>query len=93
MFNVPNSNLIMICVGSAVVLVLFFTKKLLKMVKFFVKIIAKTFVGCLILFGINLIGSTTGVTTYLNPLSGFLVGTLGLSGMILVIAIKYLKII
>ncbi|MEG6614632.1 pro-sigmaK processing inhibitor BofA family protein [Pseudoclostridium thermosuccinogenes] len=54
------------------------------------KVLAKVLMGGVVIFGINIIGSFWGFKIALNVISAAVVGFLGLPGLILMVALKFL---
>lgn len=56
--------------------------------KFILKLLANGIIGGLVLFLINLAGGIFGVTIAINPWTAFVVGFLGLPGVVLLLILK-----
>ncbi len=72
-------------------IILFAILKLIALpIKIIIKLMINAFVGGIILFLLNTIGASFGLTININWLSALLVGFLGVPGIILVLIFQFL---
>lgn len=80
-----------IIVYLACIIFLFFIGRIFILpVKFILKLIGNSILGAILIFIINLIGSLFGFHIGLNIITSFIIGILGIPGVILLIILKIL---
>ncbi|MGE5572895.1 MAG: pro-sigmaK processing inhibitor BofA family protein [Bacillota bacterium] len=57
--------------------------------KMIVRLIYNTIIGGLLLWLVNLVGGVFGLSVAINPVTALTVGFLGIPGVVLIIALKY----
>lgn len=89
-FNVNLDYNVLIAYIFGIILLYLVGRVLLIPLKFLFKLIINGLVGGAILWVINLIGSYFGFNVALNPVTALVVGFLGIPGVILLFALKYI---
>ncbi len=85
---IPYDTIFTYVVG--IVLLYSLGRLLLTPMKFILRIIYNIIIGGVVIFVINLIGKLIGFTLALNFVSALIVGTLGVPGLGLIIALKFM---
>ena len=81
-------NRIILSFIACILVLIVFGKSLYMPLKKIIKLIANSVIGALIIFIINLIGTSFGFHIGLNVMNSIIVGILGIPGAILLVIIK-----
>jgi len=85
---IPYSTIFSYIIG--IILLYSLGRLLLTPMKFVLKLIYNVIIGSIVIIIINLIGRLIGFTLALNMVSALIVGTLGVPGLGLIIALKFM---
>ncbi|MBQ9625210.1 MAG: pro-sigmaK processing inhibitor BofA family protein [Clostridia bacterium] len=92
--NLLNQNLTVIIGFCAGIFVLYIVLKALsKPIKLILKFLLNTLSGAICLYLLNFFGSAVGFTININVITAFVVGFLGLPGLLVLIILRFFAII
>lgn len=84
--SIEYSNVLIYII--AIILLFFFGRIFIRPLKVVVKLLYSSILGGIVILIINLVGGSFDFNIALNPLTAFTIGTLGLPGIGLTIALK-----